>query len=123
MDPIDIEARKAALSELLGAQLRVRGRTLEQRVTRAGRLLPRWARRDLRRIIEASHMAGNPKLARRLDPAAFAKAEARVTRYLKSLDPREARRTAQLRLLGLVVLNLLIVLGVFLWVLYLRGDL
>ncbi|MDA7427347.1 hypothetical protein PGB28_02670 [Primorskyibacter aestuariivivens] len=123
LDQKDIEARKARLAELLGTQLRVRGKTLETRMARAGRLLPKWARRDLEKIVEASRHAGHPKLARMVDLATLDKAEARVTRYLRSLDPVEARKTAWLRLAGLIALNLLIVLGVFLWVIYSLGHL
>lgn len=90
-------------------------------MARAGRLLPKWARRDLEKIVEASKLAGHPKLTRMVDTDEIDKAEARVTRYLKSLDPREARKTAWLRLIGLVVLNLLIVLALFLWVLRWQG--
>lgn len=123
LDQRDIEARQARLSQLLGTQLRVGGKTLEKRVARAGRLLPRWARRDMARILDAARLAGNPKLARMVDIAALDKAEARVTRYLKALDPDEARKTARLRLAGMVVLNLLIVLGLFLWAAHGLGHL
>ena len=123
LDQKDIEARKARLAELLGTQLRVRGKTLEARMARAGRLLPKWVRRDLEKVVEASRLAGHPKLARMVDIAALDKAEARVTRYLSALDPVEARKTAWLRLAGVIVLNLLIVVGVFLWVARALGHL
>lgn len=116
IDHRDIQARTASLADLVGKQLGVRGKTLEKRVARAGRLLPKWARRDLGKVIEANRLASHPKLARMIDAKAFAKAEERVTRYLRDLNPQEARKTALLRLVGLIVLNLLIVVALFLWV-------
>lgn len=123
LDPKDIEVRKTALTELLGKQLDVGGKSLERKVARAGRLLPRWARRDAALWCEAGQHASHPRLARRLDEAALAKAEARLTRYLNDLDPAERRMTARLRLVGAVVFNLLSVAGLFILTLWVLGHL
>lgn len=112
-----IEARKSALAKLMADQLGVGGATFENMLTRAGRRLPAWARRDAAQIVEASRLAAHPKLARQLDLHALSRAEARLTRYLKSLDPKERRTTARLHLAGGIVLKLLAVAALFLMVL------
>lgn len=121
IDAKELERRRAELAELIGTQLRVGGVTLEQRLKKAGRLLPRWARRDAARFVEAGRLAGHPRLARQIDEAALGKAEARLRRYLTSIDPDERRTTARLQLAGGIVLKVLIVAGVFLAVLRWQG--
>ncbi len=113
IDPKDLEARKAAIAELMGAQLRVGGRSYEARLKRARRRLPGWVRREAQRLVEAGQLAAHPKLARRIDAAALDTAEARIIRYLESLDPAEARKSFWLHLTGELVLKLLIVAGLF----------
>ncbi len=117
----DVERRKAELAELIGTQLRVGGVTLEQKLKRAGRLLPRWARRDAGLFVHAGQLAAHPRLARQIDVAALDKAEARLKRYLEQIDPDERRKTALLHLVGGIVLKVLIVGGVFLAVLRWQG--
>lgn len=109
----DIEARKAALAQLMGEKLRVSGRTFEQKLKRAGRLLPRWARRDAVRLIEAGRLAANPKLARRIDLGALDAAQTRLTRYLQSVDLTERRKTARINFAAGIVFKLLLVAAVF----------
>lgn len=121
IDAKDMDRRCTELAELIGSQLRVGGRTLEQKLKRAGRLLPRWARRDAARIGEAARLAAHPRLARQIDPAALDKAEARLRRYLAAIDPAERRKTVLLQLAGGIVLKLLLVSGVVLAVLRWRG--
>ncbi|WP_323763506.1 hypothetical protein [Marinovum sp.] len=121
LDTRELEGRRAALAELIGTRLRVGGATLEQRLKRAGRLLPRWARRDAARFVEAGRLAAHPKLARQIDETALDKAEARLRRYLTSIDPDERRTTARLHLAGGIVLKVLIIAAVFLAVLRWQG--
>ncbi len=121
IDARDMDRRSAELAELIGTQLRVGGGTLEQKLRRAGRLLPRWARRDAARISAAARLAAHPRLARQIDPVALDKAEARLRRYLCAIDPAERRKTALLQLAGGIVLKLLLVAAVVLVVLRWRG--
>lgn len=116
IDRQDIEARKAALADLMGQQLRVGGQGLERKLKRAGRLLPGWVRRDAARLVDAGQLAANPKLARQIDVAALDAAQARITRYLEAQDPREKRTTARLHMAGGLAFRLLIVAGLFVWV-------
>lgn len=117
----DVERRKAELAELIGTRLRVGGVTLEQKLRRAGRLLPRWARKDAALFVQAGQLAAHPRLARQIDVAALDKAEGRLKRYLEQIDPDERRKTALLHLAGGIVLKVLIVGGVFLAVLRWQG--
>lgn len=121
IDAKNIETRKADLATLMGEQLRVGGVTLEQKLRRAGRLLPRWARRDAQRFVQASQLAAHPKLSRQIDSKALDTAQARLTRYLTALDPDERRTTARLRLAGEIVLKLLIIAATFVMVMRWQG--
>ncbi|TNF23291.1 MAG: hypothetical protein EP318_00960 [Rhodobacteraceae bacterium] len=116
IDPADIQARKAALAQLMGEKLRVGGGSFEHKLKRAGRLLPRWARRDAARLIEAGQMAGNPRLARQIDVRALDAAQARLTRYLQALDLAERRKTLRINLAAGIAFKILLVAAVFILV-------
>lgn len=96
--------------------MRLRGSTLEAQLRRAGRRLPRRQRRAGAIVLGAQDWMAHPKLARVLDRTQIDNAFADLLAYLQGLDPKEVRKTAILRLLGSILLNL-IVLGVLLYTL------
>ena len=119
--PQDIETRKAALAHLMETRLHVGGVSLEQKLKRAGRRLPRWVRRDAARLIEAGERAANPKLARQIDVAALNAAHKRMTRYLQNTDFDARRKTARINLAAGIVFKILLVGAVFVGVARWRG--
>lgn len=100
--------RIATLQLLLRDRLGLRGTTFERQVHRAGRLLPRRQRRAAQTLLGAQDWMSHPRLARLLDRRTLDAAFADMHRHLDGIDPRERRKTALLRLLGGIVLNLMV---------------
>lgn len=109
MPVTDIEAfqtRIDGLRSALSAKMNLRGKTLEAQIHRAGRRLPRHQRRAAAIVLGAQDWMKHPRLARVLDMTTVNTAFADLHTHLDRLDPKEARRTALLRLLAGIVLNL-----------------
>lgn len=100
--------RITRLRERLSEKLRVNGPTLERQIRRAGRRLPRRQRRAAAVILGARDWMGHARLARLVDQRTVNAAFSDLHTHLAGLDPVEARKTAILRLLGGIVLNLMI---------------
>ena len=99
----------ARASALLEERLGLRGPDLERQLRKAGRRLPRRIRRDGETILMAERFAAHPKMARRIDQAALARAEARMTEHLEAIDPKEARKTRLINLAALVAAQVLLI--------------
>ena len=108
IDRNEFDARIERLGSALAERLRVRGPDLERQLRRAGRRLPRRQRRAAQTLLGAQDWMGHPRLARLLDHRAVEAAFADMHLYLGRIDPAEERKTAILRLLGGIVLNLMI---------------
>ena len=106
---------------LMEQRLRIRGRSLESQMRRAGRLLPRHIRREVRFLVQAAPMAGNPRLARMIDQDHAMKAYRQVVAYLMTIDPKQAARTRLLNLAGVVAFNLLLLFAIVVTILVWRG--
>ncbi len=107
--------------DALADKLRVRGRTLDAQVRKAGRLLPRAVRRDATFLAQAVGLADNPKLARMVDMAKARQARRRVLAYLQSVDMAAQRRDAALNLVASIAFALLATGVLLLFVLWARG--
>lgn len=107
IDTAEFQTRIARLHSALSTKMRLRGKTLEAQIRRAGRRLPRRQRRAAAIVLGAQDWMGHPKLARVLDMAQVNAAFADLHAHLDPLDPKAARRTTLLRLLGGIVLNLM----------------
>ena len=105
----------------MAERLRVRGRTLDDKLRRARRLLPRRVAREAAYLAQAQHICGAPKLARRIDPARLDAAHRAVTEYLRSVDPKERRKDRLLGILGVVAVNILLIGGALIYYLWYRG--
>ena len=114
IDTAEFQTKVARLRAALSDKMRLRGSTLEAQFGRAGRRLPKRQRRAAAIVLGAQDWMGHPKLARVLDMRQVNAAFADLHAHLDPLDPKEARRTAILRLLGGIVLNL-IALGVLIY--------
>lgn len=119
----DITAKSQTLLRLLRAKLGVSARDLEQGLRRAGRRLPGRVRAQGARVVAAQKMAGNPKLARQLDPREFSRAYAEVSAHLAAIDVADRRKGRLIGLAAVVAANLLIVITAFLFWLSWRGYL
>jgi len=102
------QTRITRLRERLAEKLRVNGPTLERQIRRAGRRLPRRQRRAAAVILGAQDWMGHARLARLVDHRAVNGAFGDLHTHLAGLDPAQARKTAILRLLGGIMLNLMV---------------
>lgn len=116
-----IEARAAALSELVAEKFGPAGPDLRRQARRLGRRVPRQVRADLALVGEAAALARHPTLSRRVPPEALDAAAARATAHLADVDPADRRRGALLHWLGDNAVNLLILGTLFVAALVWRG--
>jgi len=104
-----LDARADHLADLIEKKFGVRGKTLEAKLTKAGRLLPKWARKEAHGLIQAQQFAAHPKLAMQMDTSRLDKGLRRCESWLKSIDPAKRRKDRILALLGTNAANILIV--------------
>ncbi|HCP80156.1 MAG TPA: hypothetical protein DIT67_00665 [Octadecabacter sp.] len=101
------------VQNLIEQRLRIKGRTLEKALARAGRLLPKWAHREGRYLVQASQLMNHPKLRVMIDDAKVVKARDMLVTHLKTIDPKERRKTRVLGVLGVISFNLILVFAAF----------
>lgn len=103
----DRTSRFSDLRVQLREKLGVTGADLGHQVRRAGRRLPRAARREAELLVRAEEMARHPRLSRLIDPREVARAQTRLSHRLRAIDParqRRDRRKNAAAVLGLYVL-------------------
>lgn len=106
----DLTETNAALAALMREKLGIRrGATLAAKLRVAGRLLPKAERKAGRTLVEAERLWANPRLRRRLDPAALAAAEARLRGFLDRIDPADRRKGMILGILASLAFNFLLI--------------
>ncbi|WP_296425238.1 hypothetical protein [Yoonia sp.] len=116
-----LDHKIAEIRQLIETRLRIRGGNLRVQLRRAGRMLPRGIRRDLRYLADAEALAENPKLARMIDGARVNQAHRNAVAYLAGVDPRE-RMWNQLRnITASIALAFIVIFVVVLYVLVQRG--
>ena len=113
--------RLSSVHALLGERLGVAGPDLREQVRRAGRRLPRRARRDAELLVRAEAMARHPGFARLVDPREVARAERRLSRRLRTIDPRLRRRNRRLDLLAAAGFQVLATFALVMTLLAWRG--
>lgn len=115
----DIAPHLQEVSTLLHERLGARGRDLGRQVRRAGRRLPRRLRAEAAVLVQAAEMAAHPRLARRVDGAAVARAARVLSDHLRQVNPAERRRTRIVGMAAVVAFNLMVlgagVVGVLVW--------
>lgn len=107
IDRAEFHGKIEALRAALEGKLRVKGADLDRQIRRAGRRLPKRQRRAAAVILGAQDWMGHPRLARLVDHRMVNAAFGDLHNHLGRLDPVEARRTALLRMLAGIVLNLM----------------
>ncbi len=103
------------------SRLRVRGKSLDAQVRKAGRRLPRRVRQDATYLAQGMAVAGNPKLLRMIDMAKARQAHRNVLAYLESVDFSAQRRNAALNMITSIAFALLVTGVLLLFVLWQRG--
>lgn len=114
--------RAEVLSDLLRDRLGVRaGDGFEAKLAKAGRRLPRWARRDGRAIVEAIALETHPKLAPRIDRKRVDRALRNLTKHLEAIDPSQRRKEKILDLLAALSVVFIATAGLIITVMVWRG--
>ena len=121
MTPQDLSSQITEIRSLFETQLRIRGRTLDQQIKRAGRLLPRKVRADAKFLAQANLLMQNPKLARMINSDRVAQAHLTVTTYLHSVDPKDRLKGRMLNVAGVIAFNGLLAAGLLIAILVWRG--
>ena len=111
IDPKPFQDKTAELSQLLQERLGIRGKFFSVKLRRAGRLLPRFARRAGGEVAKAEAMMVHPRLAALVDADRFARAATILGDHLKDIDPKERRKTRALHLAASIVFNLALLGG------------
>ena len=121
MSAVTIEQMANRVAELLEQRLRLKGGGLDDKLRRAGRRLPRRVRDAGAVLVQAQAMAQSPKLLMQINDEAVAIAYDICVRHLGGLRPGAARRGMLLNIAASIGFSLLVVAGLVLIVLYLRG--
>lgn len=121
MDQARFAMQVEEIRTLLEERLKVRGRSLDRQVNKAGRLLPRRVRGQARYIAQAATLAQNPKLLRMIDWPRTEAAHAEVVAWLRTIDPSERRWTRIINMAALIAFNLLLIAGLLVGFLWWRG--
>lgn len=117
----DIAGKITSLQKLLHEKFGVRERALARMLKKVGRRLPRRMHARARALMEAETLAANPKLARQMDTSGLERGYAELVAYLEKIDPVEQRKSAMLRLAGILAFNFLVVVGAFIYWLWWAG--
>ncbi|MFK7876145.1 MAG: hypothetical protein AB8B71_10250 [Paracoccaceae bacterium] len=114
MDRNELILGTEAVQDMLRKVHRIKGRDLRDMLMRSKRVLPRAHRKDGDILSDALDKIGHPKLEKMIDFKMAGAAQTRLFDHLKAIDLAERRRGRLLALGGVVALNILIVLGLFL---------
>jgi hypothetical protein len=108
---------------LIEQRLRIKGRTLENSLARAGRSLPKLVHREGSYLALAARYTGHPKLRQMIDGVKMKRAHDTLVAHLKTINPAERRKTRILGILGVISFNLILVVAALLIFLIWRGFL
>ncbi len=111
------------IAELLEQRLRIRGRDLETKLRKAGRLLPKLVRQQAAVIVQALKLQGHPKLDRRQDHLASQRAYDTCVKHLTEIDTADRRKGAIIGFLSTNAFNLLVVTALLIAALRWQGFL
>ncbi|WP_417249340.1 hypothetical protein [Celeribacter sp.] len=117
-----ITYRAEALAALMRDRLGIRaGSDFASKLAKAGRRLPRWARRDGQLIVDAIALESHPKLSRQIDRKRVERALSNLAKYLGAVDPWQRRKGKILDVITAVAFVIFVVVGLVLGVMLWRG--
>ncbi|SFR56140.1 hypothetical protein [Litoreibacter janthinus] len=121
MEKVVVDQLVERISALLREKLGVRGRSLEVRTRRAGRLLPRHVRRAAQVLVNAERMAQEPKMLLRLDPQEVSGAYDICLLHLENIDEKALKTKAFFGFAARLIVQVVVIGGLTLAVLRWRG--
>ena len=120
MDPREIVTLEADLSSQMQSRLGIKGSSLDVQAAKAGRKLPRKAKRAAAELAEASRLAGHPKLALQVDTENAAQNVALLKKYI-GRGTAPDRRNKRIQILRGIAMNLIVIFAIYLLVVLSRG--
>ena len=123
MSVITVSQMADRVAGLMEERLRIRGKTLADKLKRGGRFLPRKVRREAEYLAEVAHLAQHPKVQTMLDDARIAEAYDICVKHLRSVGAKERLIARVLGVAGSIAFALLVLGGLFIAVLVWRGYL
>ncbi|WP_373354375.1 hypothetical protein [Pseudoroseicyclus sp. CXY001] len=112
MDQGEIFQRTETVRQLLVERLGARGDTLSGALASCRRELPHRIRRAVGVMVEGEELGRNPRLARQVPPARFARAEADVLRYLRRIGRGQRLKARAVRIGAILAFNILLFGGI-----------
>ena len=117
-----VAERSDHIAALIQSKLGVRGKTLESKLRRAGRSIPKWVHKEADQLVAAQRLMAHPKLMMQADPSQLDRAYQSCERWLKTVDPAKRRKDKMLKFLATNAFNLIAVAGLFVLTLSLTGH-
>mgnify|MGYP005993524805 CR=1 FL=1 len=121
MSGVSLDDQIDEVRGLMADRLRVRGKTLEIQVHKAGRLLPKRVRREAIYLAQAATVVQHPKLSMMVDTAKANTAHAQLVDFLKSVDPLDRAKGKFLGWLASISVGVIVIFVVVVWILVERG--
>lgn len=123
MEKVVVEQLVERVFVLLREKLGMRGGSLEVRVRRAGRSLPRQVRLAAQELVNAERMSKEPKMLLRLDPQRVSTAYSVCIAHLEAIDEKAVKVKAAFGFAASLIVQVLVIGGIALAVLRWRGFL
>jgi hypothetical protein len=123
MSAVTIQQMADRVAALMEERLRIKGRGLAEKLQRGGRALPRRVRAAAQVLAEAAHMAQNPKLLLQVDQEQIAVAYDLCVNHLNGVNRWQRRMGWLTGFAASVAFIVLVVGGLVVAVLVLRGYL
>ncbi|MGC1488439.1 MAG: hypothetical protein WA784_11700 [Albidovulum sp.] len=118
---ISVQQMADRVAELMEARLRIKGDSLNAKLRRGRRFLPRRVLTGAQYLAQSAEQAQVPRLQSQLDPEQIALAYDTCVRYLKPLGSGARRRAFLLQFATSLALTLLVTTGLLIGVLIWRG--
>ena len=123
MSATTVQQMADRVAALMEDRLRVRGKTLADKLRQGGRLLPRKVRREAEYLAEVAHLSHHPKVQTMLDEERIAEAYDVCVRHLREIGAKERLMARILGISASIAFGLLVLAGAFIAVLVWRGYL
>lgn len=121
MRTVTIDQMADRIAGLMQDRLGVGGKGLAEKLRRGGRLLPRKVHSEAETLAAAAAMAENPKLLARLDQARMQQAYEACAKHLGGVNRWGRAKGTTLDVASSIAFRLLVVTGLLIWVLRMRG--
>jgi len=108
---MDYQEQADEVASLLETRLGVRGRGLEVKLRKAGRLLPADVRRSGAVLVKARQFQSSPKLARMVNAEVTLTAYENCKKFLSNIDAWDRRKGRIISVLSTNAFNLLVITG------------